>query len=597
MIESVSQLDSHLVEIVLKPGLAYASCQICYRIAGQPWKPASLYPDLDPETALNGSAYLWNQAQTVGTVRLQGLAAPRLYWNPYLNVRDYSGAVQLQAFFITAEGSYEEEAALTLDDRGVVFLDDWKPLVAAMPSDSADSAQRAWGVVPSQAGSALCLKGKSGDLPGPLSISLPAAGWYDIYFGIAKGGLRCLLKFGSEPYARFEGNGSRYTAAPETKINIELYAGRRQLDGEPLSIAPTHRTAGGHHEFGYLSYVKLVPCRDLNAEPANTSAARYGRRRTAELILYYEPYSYAINSGIHDTDTMNQHMLEEFLRLGPAEIACQTVRIGSKALHRSGFLESFDQAARADDNTVNDDFVKLARNGDVLQETVRYAQGSGTRITSCVGMNRPYLWNPTVSEKFTRDNPQWIRGSDFDYEFPEVRQYALRLIGEIVDNYEVDGLVLDYMRHWLHQTPDTLTEIIGGARALLDRRKRQDGGRRELKVRFPADHRNYYEGLKTCIAERYVDGLIPSNLNTTHPLPAIEPYVRLCRNTGVKVYGCIDGWTSYMSLDPRIGAMMMHHTPKDVVEAIDAYTAQGAAGIFVYQADQFTAQPYLRSLF
>ncbi|WP_158302249.1 hypothetical protein [Paenibacillus mesophilus] len=45
--------------------------------------------------------------------------------------------------------------------------------------------------------------------------------------------------------------------------------------------------------------------------------------RIPELILYYEPYSYALH-GFHDAKSMNEIMLEEFLRMNPHEITCQT---------------------------------------------------------------------------------------------------------------------------------------------------------------------------------------------------------------------------------------------------------------------------------
>lgn len=596
MIETVRQTDYHLVEIRLRPGRSYAACRIQCSRDGDSWRPASLYADLDPESVLNGNTFLWNDGQTIGTVRLEGQNDPCLYWNPYIQLGEYEGFVKLKASFITTEGSYEEECGLDIGRKGVLFVADWRRRTENLPDGTPIPESRRWDVVPAMPGSALSLKKKDKDdeLPLPLQIPLPAEGLYDIYFGIAKGGLRCLVKIGDEPYSRFEGNGSRYTAGPEGKYNVELYWARRRLSiGDRLEIAATHRTAGGHHDFGYLSYVKLVPCPEPDAAPANSSAARYGRRQIDDLILYYEPLSYAVISGIHDADTMNRHMLEEFLRLKPREVACQTARIGSKVLHRSEFLESYDMAAKADDNTVNDDFVKLAHNCDILQETLQYARGRDVRITSCIGMNRPYLWNPTFSEKFTREHPELIRGSDFDYASPEVREYALRLIGELIDSYDLDGLVLDYMRHCLHQTPETLVDVIGRTKRMLDRKDRLDGKKRELKVRFPANQWHYYKGLEACVRDRFVDGLIPSNLNTTFPLPAVEPYLNMCRGTGIKVYGCIDGWTAFLSSDPRIGAMTMHHTPKQLAEAIDAYTARGVDGIFVYQGDQFTANPYL----
>lgn len=596
MIAAALQTGRHLVEILLKLQERCSSYQIQFSTDGEVWKPASLYPDLDPETVLNGNTFLWNQAQTIGTVRVGGENGAKCYWNPFLQLGLYVGTVRLKGSFIGHEEGYEHHVDLELGATDVFFIDDWSQIVSYGADGDPVPEKERWDVVQAMPTSAVCLKRTSGAMPRPMQIPLPVQGLYDIYFGIAKGGLRCLLRIGEEAFSRFEGNGSRYTAGPEGKYNVEIYWKRTQLDHDVLEIAATKRTLEGHHHFGYLAYIKLVPCRNKLDDPYTSPETCHKRRVFQDLILYYEPYSYSID-GIHDMNTMNQRMLEEFLRQKPREISCQTVRIGSKALHRSKLLESFDQAAVADDNTVNDDFVKLAQSGDVLGETIRHAKHRNVRLTSCIGMNRPYLWNATLSEQFTRDHPEMIVGGDFDYTLPEVRKYALGIIEELIVDYDLDGLIFDYMRHYLNQTPDTLVEIIGRTKTMLNRQEQRDGKQRELKIRFPADQWNYYKGLSHCVAKRYVDGLIPSNMTTTFPLPPVEPYIQLCAGTNTKVYGCIDGWKWTLASDPRIGGMTMHHSPKDVQEALEAYRTAGVDGIFVYQGDQFTANPYLAHLF
>lgn len=592
MIESIKQLSNHLVQFRLKPGGDYVAMQIQFSIDGLSWSPAPLYPDLDPDTTLNGSTFLWNQAQTEGTLRLRNKKDLECYWNPYLKLRTYVGLVQLKIGFITTCDFYEELHELSIEQTEILFLDDWDTYISQSADPDAVSANNKWDVIRATFGNAVGLK--SPKSPPPLRIFLPVQGVYDIYFGIATGGLRCKIKLGDESYSRFEGNGSRYIAGPEGKYHTELYWQRKQLNPDWLEIAVTHRTTTGHHRFGWLAYIKLVPFKS----DGETGSRSIYSRKCNHLTLYYEPYSYSIE-GLHDAESMNSQMLEEFLQLQPREIACQTVRIGSKSLHHSNFLERFDQKARADDNSINDDFVILAQNCDILKETVQYAhkRNENTLVTACIGMNRPYLWNPTLSEKFIRENSSMIRGGDLDYTIPEVQAYALQIIEELIFQYDIDGLIFDYMRHYLNQTVDTLEETIGETRRMLNDKQKLDGKKRELKIRFPADQFHYYHAMKVCVAKRYIDALIPSNFVTTFPLPAVEPYVQLCRGTNVKVFGCIDGWVAVPDSDPRIGAAPMHHSPKDVAEAIDHYTERGVDGIFVYQADQFTANPYLKHVF
>jgi hypothetical protein len=41
----------------------------------------------------------------------------------------------------------------------------------------------------------------------------------------------------------------------------------------------------------------------------------------------------------------------------------------------------------------------------------------------------------------------------------------------------------------------------------------------------------------------------------------------------------------------------MAHSPQDLLRYIDHYTNLGVDGIFIYQADQFTANPFLNKVF
>lgn len=611
MIRAVGQTGQDLVEIRFTPRADYVACQVEYSLDGSPWASASLYPDLMPETVLNGCDFLWEQAQTLGTLRLQGRDDLICYWNPYLDVGSAAGSVRLKVIFLTEAGCYEDEAAMVLRSPRCVYLYDWAAYAgAAKDTDILHSSR--WDVVPGPVGAMVGLKTKR--WVAPLVVPLPVMGRYRIVFGVARGGLRCLAKLGDEPYARIMANGGRYQGAPEGKTNVELVWREAEIGSNcRLELSQLQETVEGHESFGWLSYIKLVPCHREEAGSFSVSEAAgavgpsagadtgaedvgEGLLRGLDVILYYEPYSYALH-GIHTPERLNGIMLEEFLRVKPQEIACTTVRVGMKAMHRSRFLESVNAAAVTDANATTADPVKLAASGDVLAETVLAASGRGVRLTACVGMNRPYLWNPALSERFTREHPSYVVDGDFDYRIPEVRDYALRILEELVHGYDIDGLVLDYMRHYRHQTAGTLVEVIRGARRLLAERERRDGVRRELKVRVPADQLHYYDALWRCIKAGDVDGVIPSNLLTTLPLPPVEHYVDLCRGTGVRVYGCIDGWKWKSASDPRAGAITLHHTPQDVRKAVQAYRERGVDGIFFYQADHFTGNLHLQKLF
>jgi hypothetical protein len=604
MIESMTVRGDRLVEIRLsdRERERLISCEASCAIEGDHWRPAAIYPDLSGDFALDGSYSVWNQAVTMGIVRLTA-DTEAIYWNCYLDIGTYTGNARLRLVFMTEDGEYEEERSVNLEQTGVVYLNDWSRYLGSDGAERPLEGDGKWKIG----------KGRIGPYVGmafherlpPIRIPVQVEGWYDIYFGTAGGWLRFMARAGDAPFNRVM--TPHLTAGYHAgKVDQELLWTRCYLRNDWIEIAQLQETAVSHYDFGRISYIKLVPVDSpvpteagselstgLQAETGAGADAAASRSR--ELILYYEPYSYSLH-GFHDGASMNGVMLEEFLRLRPTEISCQTIRIGMKSLHHSRHVERLNEAAVTDFKTTIDDPVKLVANCDILRETVSYIRGRNVRLTANIGMNRPYLWNKPLSEAFVRQNPHLVKDGDLDYGDPEVRRYALLIIEEIVQDYDVDGLVFDYMRHFKNQTVESLVETISATKAFMRRKERLTGAKLELKVRVPADQAVYYRALKICAAQGDVDGIIPSNLLTSEPLPPIGHYMRLKRDTGVKVYGCIDGWKRYLASDPRAGAMLQPHSPSDIVRYMATYDELGVDGIFMYQADELTGNPYLNKL-
>ncbi len=116
----------------------------------------------------------------------------------------------------------------------------------------------------------------------------------------------------------------------------------------------------------------------------------------------------------------------------------------------------------------------------------------GEKLTQQMGMSvtRFYVEHPEMRLK-----PQSTRGSDVvqNWAFPEVRAQKFALIQELCENYDLDGLELDFMRFYSFFQLDKTTseqrvQIVSGSvkevRALLDRTARE-GRRRWLCIRIP----------------------------------------------------------------------------------------------------------------
>lgn len=99
------------------------------------------------------------------------------------------------------------------------------------------------------------------------------------------------------------------------------------------------------------------------------------------------------------------------------------------------------------------------------------------------------------------DHPEWRLGGDIrswnarvlNWAIPEVRAYKLALIREIIEKYDIDGMELDFMRHFclfdVRATPsqarrEIMNSVIREVREALDRSS-APGKRRALCVRVP----------------------------------------------------------------------------------------------------------------
>ena len=90
---------------------------------------------------------------------------------------------------------------------------------------------------------------------------------------------------------------------------------------------------------------------------------------------------------------------------------------------------------------------------DPLAEAVSYGHKIGLQIHAWITINEDdHGWG--FQSRFAREHPQfrWVRRdgrpyrSQMSFAFPQVRQYKLDLVQEILDGYEVDGIFIDWIR-------------------------------------------------------------------------------------------------------------------------------------------------------
>ncbi len=109
------------------------------------------------------------------------------------------------------------------------------------------------------------------------------------------------------------------------------------------------------------------------------------------------------------------------------------------------------------------------------------------------GMSRHY-WENYERFRIGADPVNWDEGV-FGWDLPEVRDHKFALIEEACVNYDLAGLELDFLRHWvrfgentpLEQRREITTGFVQRIREMLDRTAAERGlARRWLCVRVPA---------------------------------------------------------------------------------------------------------------
>jgi len=216
----------------------------------------------------------------------------------------------------------------------------------------------------------------------------------------------------------------------------------------------------------------------------------------------------------------------------------------------------------------------LAKQGtDVLQVALEFLHGHGKEVFWSHRMNgMEDMVAPFLLGKYKADHPEWWLGKPgddakyaggdhrhwykvFDYGVPQVREYVLSIIKEVIDNYDIDGVELDYLRDpWLFKETysdpvvavteehcGVMVDFHRRVRAMLDAKGRRVGRPVLLALRVPKWlELSRYLGLdiEATLDSGAVDILVGSGGYTPFAVPP-RPFIDLAHSYGVPAYICI----------------------------------------------------------
>ena len=346
-----------------------------------------------------------------------------------------------------------------------------------------------------------------------------------------------------------------------------------RMDRQNLVLCQPYRYTG--YAPAAIDYVKLVP---LTEDMVAALEAPFAGERDKSIAGYWEPYSYAFHDRVSES-LWHREYLTAYPEARVDIVDMQIGRFGMKVVYESRLTDNLYYATRGDpigkvEHPQTDNVGRMQQFSNTLQASVRHAEELGFQLHANFGASNCYPGSPLQGD-FSKEHPEWMRGSTLRFEVPEVRAYALSLYRESLE-IGAKGLSLDFCRYpETIDTPETCNLFLKELRALADEFGKARGARIPILVRFPAIgvRRAELFDYATWVREGWVDYLCPSNIQGRHHHFDIAPYLAVTQNSKTTLLPCVDG----LGWGPTL--------PGPFLWRVNELYEAGAPGIYLYQAD------------
>ena len=263
----------------------------------------------------------------------------------------------------------------------------------------------------------------------------------------------------------------------------------------------------------------------------------------------------------------------------------------------------------------------LEREGtDPLEFVSGYMKSKGYEVMAAVRMgdthHRELNRNIPLCPVFAIEHPEYVikqpdgrkNETALDYSYPEVREHRFAIIKEIVSEYNIDGVELDFVR-WAKFFPrdkgrenaPVLTDFLKRIHDMMYvEESRKGNGKLKIGVRVPESvDACWLAGIdiKTWIENRLVDYIVVSTWNNTDPQIPVDEFTEYAKPAGIEtlvMMGNMIGafWEGLPVVYDRGIAMSAKHKTKsyrsmliteaEARAAAANYYAWGADGIFFW---------------
>ena len=357
----------------------------------------------------------------------------------------------------------------------------------------------------------------------------------------------------------------------------------------------------------HCAYLKLIR-RDPAAVAKDAAALAQSPRKG--VILDRDGMSYIWLWGSYDLDCIFQQI--EQYQYGNVEALnwCIGSTFWANFPHpmSTGFTGYGPMAGRLGDHRFDRCDLEFRRRGiDLLQLLVDRCHELGIKI---------YI-SERMSESGNTDqlkaHPEWLNGhGGYNYALPSLRAFIRDYLLYIAENYDVDGVTIDFSRCRNYfvpgeAKPEYMTALLKDIRAGLDRIGKTRGKRLVLNASFTTG--TWYDGrtaeaqafdVQTWVNDNLVDCIMPEGKE-------VAKYIAMCKGKKTTCYPRYSTFQDFAANplqanvhdptpeeDRTDAPPLQQYGPRDVAKGVLDWYDAGAAGVFLFnQSDAWTTLRHL----
>lgn len=323
-----------------------------------------------------------------------------------------------------------------------------------------------------------------------------------------------------------------------------------------------------------LDYVKLVP---ITPETVAKLESSFGEPDKI-VAAYWEPYSYAFSDNVQDV-FWHREYLDAYREANVSIVDTQLGRFGMKMVFETRQTDQLLYQTQGDpigaiQHPTTTNVGRMQQYTNTLQSTLKFGRELGLTVHANFGATNCYPGSPLQSD-FSKQHPDWMRGSSLRYEVPQVREFVLSLYREALEAGST-GISIDFCRYpGGIDTKETCNTFFRELRSLANEFATARNEKIRILTRFPAHGVRQWQDFDyaTWAREGWVDYLCPSNIQGRFHYFDIAPYQKAVRDTQ-----CI--------LLPQLDALSWGlPMPGLFLWRVAQLYEQGVPGIYIYQAD------------